>query len=66
MLSEVYSDILDARLVGVVQAPDQRQAEALDALIHRSDNWLDDEAYQDYAVVLDVDGGRPPAGVAYS
>jgi hypothetical protein len=65
MLSEVHSDILDARLAGVVQAPDQQQQDALSALIHGTSNRISFESYQNYAVVLDVDGG-PPAGVAYS
>jgi hypothetical protein len=64
MLSEVHSDILDARLMEVVQAPDRKEKAALSSLIHGTSSRLSFEAFQDYAVVLDVDGGRLPAGAA--
>jgi hypothetical protein len=63
ILSGVHSDILDARLAGVVQAPDQLQQDALSALIHGTSNRISFESYQNYAVVLDVDGGQA-AGTA--
>jgi hypothetical protein len=61
MLSEVHSDILDARVGGVVQAAGYWQKTALSALLS-STSPISFEAFQDYAVVLDVDGGRLPAG----
>jgi hypothetical protein len=56
VLSLIYSDLLDVRIAGIVQATDSATHNTLAALLQPDKHRIGFDTFQQFAAIIDLDG----------